>query len=76
MRRALDGLVASYASDPPAATFRVIVSPLVAWIWLGAAIAVAGGLICLWPGGTRARRVATAARAARVARDVREPAHV
>jgi len=74
--RALDGLVASYASDPPAATFRVIVSPLVAWIWLGAGIAVAGGLICLWPGGTRGRRVETAARAARVARDVREPAHV
>ncbi|MBA2514146.1 MAG: heme lyase CcmF/NrfE family subunit, partial [Solirubrobacterales bacterium] len=32
--QALRGLAASYASDPPAATFRLIVSPLVTWIWL------------------------------------------
>ena len=47
--QALDGLARSYADDPPPATFRLIVSPLVTWIWLGALIVFAGGLIALWP---------------------------
>ncbi len=29
--------------------FRVLVSPLVTWIWLGALVVFAGGLIALWP---------------------------
>jgi cytochrome c-type biogenesis protein CcmF len=44
------GIVARYEARPPAATFRFIVSPLVEWIWLGGLIALAGGLIALWPG--------------------------
>ena len=31
------------------AQFRLIVSPLVAWIWIGGLIVFAGGLIALWP---------------------------
>ncbi len=39
-----------------AATFRLIASPLVAWIWLGGLIVFAGGLIALSPApGRRAR---------------------
>ena len=35
-------LAAGYAKNPPPATFRVIDSPLVTWIWLGGLIVVAG----------------------------------
>ena len=36
LAQALDGLTRSYAKSPPPATFRLIVSPMVTWIWLGA----------------------------------------
>jgi cytochrome c-type biogenesis protein CcmF len=44
----------SYLSDPAPATFKVIVNPLVTWMWIGGLIALAGALIALWP--TRGRR--------------------
>ncbi|MGH2824539.1 MAG: heme lyase CcmF/NrfE family subunit [Thermoleophilaceae bacterium] len=34
-----------YRADPPPAAFRAMVSPLVAWIWIGGAIAVLGALV-------------------------------
>ena len=52
------------------ATFRVIDSPLVTWIWLGGLIVVAGALIALWPVGLRARRTAPVGYGARVAREL------
>jgi len=63
-------LAAGYARKPPPATFRVIDSPLVTWIWLGGLIVVAGALIALWPAGLRARRRAPAGYGARVAREL------
>ncbi|MFL5835318.1 MAG: heme lyase CcmF/NrfE family subunit [Solirubrobacteraceae bacterium] len=63
-------LAAGYAKHPPPATFRVIDSPLVTWIWLGGLIVVAGALIALWPAGLRARRTAPAGYGARVAREL------
>jgi cytochrome c-type biogenesis protein CcmF len=69
--QALAGLVRSYAADAPPATFRLIVSPLVTWIWVGALLAIAGGLIALWPTPRGATRLARAAYAARVGREVR-----
>ena len=69
-REALDGLTRSYAANPPAATFRLIVSPLVSWIWIGALIVFAGGLIALWPPLRRAPRPVAARYAARVAREL------
>jgi cytochrome c-type biogenesis protein CcmF len=68
--RAITGLVDNYAADAPPATFRLIVSPLVAWIWLGAIVVLLGGLICLWPSPDLARRRVTAGYAARVAREL------
>jgi len=55
----LQGLAAervakSYLEDDAAATFRIIVDPLVTWMWIGGIIALAGALIALWP--TRGRR--------------------
>src|SRR5215211_184147 len=35
LAQALDGLTRSYTDNPPPATFRLIVSPLVSWIWIG-----------------------------------------
>ena len=72
--QALTGLTRSYANDPPPATFRLIVSPMVTWIWIGALIAFLGGLIALWPPPRGARSRATAAYAAKVGREVRIPA--
>jgi cytochrome c-type biogenesis protein CcmF len=70
LAQALRGLSRSYTDSPPPATFRLIVSPLVTWIWIGALIVFAGASIALWPAGARARRPATAAGLARVAREL------
>jgi cytochrome c-type biogenesis protein CcmF len=45
----------SYLTDDAPATFRVIVNPLVTWMWIGGLIALAGALIALWP-ARRTRR--------------------
>ncbi|HEY3435328.1 MAG TPA: hypothetical protein VGK41_06720, partial [Solirubrobacterales bacterium] len=55
----LQGLAAervaeSFLDDGAPATFRIIVDPLVTWMWIGGIIALAGALIALWP--TRGRR--------------------
>jgi cytochrome c-type biogenesis protein CcmF len=39
----------SYLRDDVPATFRVIVNPLVTWMWIGGLIALAGALIAIWP---------------------------
>ena len=67
---AIRGLVGRYPPTAKPATFRVLASPLVAWIWTGGLIVFAGGLICLWPAPDLARRRATAGYAARVAREL------
>jgi cytochrome c-type biogenesis protein CcmF len=52
-------IAAGYVSEGAPATFRVIVNPLVTWMWIGGLIALAGALIGLWP--TRSTRRALAA---------------
>ena len=74
LAEALRGLVRSYADDPPPATFRLLVSPMVTWIWIGALIVFLGGLIALWPSPRAVGRRVTAAYAARVGREARAPA--
>jgi cytochrome c-type biogenesis protein CcmF len=73
LAQALQGLTASYANNPPAATFRLLVSPMVTWIWLGALIVFLGGLIALWPSPRAVGQRVTAAYAARVGREARVP---
>jgi cytochrome c-type biogenesis protein CcmF len=65
----LNAVVARYEQAPPPAMFRIISSPLVMWIWIGAIISIGGGLIALWPAPDAARRRAPAGRKARVAHD-------
>jgi cytochrome c-type biogenesis protein CcmF len=68
----LAALAARYEVAPPPASFRLIVSPLVEWIWLGGAIAGFGGLIALWPAAAKARRPATVLSRMRLRR---QPSH-
>jgi cytochrome c-type biogenesis protein CcmF len=49
-------VVRSYVRDAPVADFRLMVSPLVAWIWIGGVIVVGGTMIALWPVPRRVRR--------------------
>ena len=67
---ALRRMVARYRTEAAPVTFRVLISPLVTWIWLGALIVFAGGLIAVWPAPVGARRRARAGYAARVAREL------
>ncbi len=43
-----------YLTETPAVTFKVIVNPLVSWIWVGGAIALLGAIVALWPTRRRA----------------------
>jgi len=52
-------LARSYLADAAPATFRVIVDPLVTWIWIGGLIALAGAALAIWP-ARRARRAPAA----------------
>jgi cytochrome c-type biogenesis protein CcmF len=63
-------VAARYERHPPPATFRIIVSPLVSWIWLGALVVFAGALIALWPARLAVRRRVTAGYGARVSREL------
>ena len=67
---ALAAIARNYASHPPAASFRIITSPLVAWIWIGGLIVVGGAIVGLWPAPDAARRRATAGLRARVVQDL------
>jgi cytochrome c-type biogenesis protein CcmF len=49
-----ESVAKTYLSESPAATFKVIINPLVTWMWIGGLIALAGALTALWP--TRGRR--------------------
>jgi cytochrome c-type biogenesis protein CcmF len=71
--QALQGLARSYADNPPPATFRLLVSPMVTWIWLGALVVFLGALIALWPSPRTVGRRVTAVYAARVGREARVP---
>jgi cytochrome c-type biogenesis protein CcmF len=63
-------IVERYRNDPPPASFRVIDSPLVSWIWIGGMIVLLGALIAIWPSPeTRLRRV-TSIYAARLGKEL------
>ncbi|HYQ77672.1 MAG TPA: cytochrome c-type biogenesis CcmF C-terminal domain-containing protein [Solirubrobacterales bacterium] len=56
----LQGLAAArvaktFLTSNAASTFKVIVNPLVTWMWIGGLIALAGALIALWPARGRRR---------------------
>jgi cytochrome c-type biogenesis protein CcmF len=66
----LAAIVERYRRASPPATFRALVSPMIAWIWIGGLVALLGALVALWPTpGARARRV-TSLYAARLGREL------
>ncbi|TMK41434.1 MAG: heme lyase CcmF/NrfE family subunit [Actinobacteria bacterium] len=65
---ALGAIAGRYLRQPPPATFRLIDSPLVTWIWFGGIIVFLGGLVALWPAPALARRPVLAPARARLAR--------
>jgi cytochrome c-type biogenesis protein CcmF len=67
---AIRNLQRRYLQDPPPVDFRVNVNPLVIWLWIGGAIAVAGGLIAIWPAPAARRRRVSDVYAARLAREL------
>ena len=69
---AIVALAQTYADDPPPATFRVIVNPMVIWLWIGALIALGGAAFAIWP-SSEARRRVQAAYEARVGRESTHP---
>jgi cytochrome c-type biogenesis protein CcmF len=63
-------LAESWTRNSPPATFRLIVDPMVTWIWLGGLIGLGGALIALWPAALAARRRITSLSAARLGREL------
>lgn len=67
---AVAGLTNQWVRRPWTADFRLIVSPMATWIWIGAIITFLGGGIALWPAPASARSRVTATYAAKLARDL------
>jgi cytochrome c-type biogenesis protein CcmF len=68
--RAVAAFTALWEVRPSASAFRIMVSPMVTWIWLGALIVMAGALVALLPPPDGARSPVGAAYKARVAREL------
>jgi cytochrome c-type biogenesis protein CcmF len=66
--RTADQLARGYLAEGAAATFRVIVNPLVTWMWIGGLIALAGALIAIWPTPGAGRRRVSSFEGARLGR--------
>ena len=66
----LAAIVERYRREAPPATFRTLVSPMIAWIWVGGLVSLLGALLALWPtAAARSRRV-TSLYAARLGREL------
>ena len=63
-------IVERYKRDAPPAAFRLLVSPMIVWIWIGGGIALLGALVAGWPSPeARLRRVRSLS-AARLGREL------
>ena len=72
--RLVSALTQRWVDHPWGAQFKIIVSPLVDWLWLGAIIAACGGLIALWPVPSRRRRGGPGVPSSRPGTHVQTPA--
>lgn len=63
-------LAASYAQEPPPATFRVNTNPMVVWLWIGALMGLAGAVFAAWPTAEGRHRI-RAAYEARIGRELK-----
>jgi len=67
---AIENFATLYLARPLPVDFRVNLNPLVLWIWIGGAIAVAGAVFALWPAPAAARRRVSVRARARLAREL------
>jgi cytochrome c-type biogenesis protein CcmF len=58
------------------ATFKFLVNPLMAWLWIGGLVLTAGTLVAMWPEGTGRRSTGRLARGAPVQRTEERHAEV
>lgn len=49
LTRDLYVILGSFDREGRWATLKVQIHPMIAWIWLGGAVVVLGGLVALWP---------------------------
>ena len=66
----LPAIVRHYVNFPPPASFTLISSPLVMWIWIGGLIVLLGGLTAIWPSPAALRSRVRARYLARVAQEL------
>ncbi|HEX4032812.1 MAG TPA: cytochrome c-type biogenesis CcmF C-terminal domain-containing protein [Solirubrobacteraceae bacterium] len=66
----LGAIADAYRRNPPPASFTLISSPLVMWIWLGGLIVLLGGLTAIWPPPAARRGRIRARYFARVAQEL------
>ncbi len=59
-----------YEEQAPPAQIRFNVNPFVVWFWLGAIVAVGGGLFAIWPAAEGRRRRVSDVYGARLAREL------
>jgi cytochrome c-type biogenesis protein CcmF len=67
---AVVGLARYYGEHPPPASFRILVSPFVVWIWIGGAVSLAGAICALWPSREAQRRKIKTLYRARLGREL------
>ncbi len=49
LREDLYVILSQYNQDDGSATFKVVISPLIMWMWLGGFILVGGTILAMWP---------------------------
>jgi cytochrome c-type biogenesis protein CcmF len=73
---AAENVAKTFLTSNAPSTFKVIVNPLVTWMWIGGLIALAGALLALWPSRGRRRgalvRTETDARKEAKYREIRD----
>jgi cytochrome c-type biogenesis protein CcmF len=49
-------ILAGWEADGALASFKVVINPLVVWLWIGGAVLTAGTTFALWPSAQEVRR--------------------
>ncbi|MCL5256197.1 MAG: heme lyase CcmF/NrfE family subunit [Chloroflexi bacterium] len=50
-------ILGGWDTNGASATFKVLINPLIMWIWIGGVVLSLGALISMWPGRQEARRL-------------------
>ena len=53
MNKDIYSVFSSYDSDTKEAYFKIMINPLVNWVWIGGIMIVLGSLFAFWPSSSR-----------------------